>query len=195
MAERAPRTLLARLTQTMDNRQISDPRGHTLACHSTLFAVDESDPDEAVLHTSVAQRLAFWIQLDGLSLRHAQALTPLSDQQVEQARLCLQQMQTDPGALRALMEVAQSLGIENKAAKDYIDRYFTRFAGVRQYMDDTKQFAKEKGYVETVRGRDVVHHVVEDGGAPPLLRSLGRREHEPHATAVEEGQSGRGLEQ
>ena len=62
MAERAPRALLARLTQTMDNRQISDPRGHTLACHSTLFAVDESDPDEAVLHTSVAQRLAFWIQ-------------------------------------------------------------------------------------------------------------------------------------
>ena len=139
MAERAPRALLARLTQTMDNRQISDPRGHTLACHSTLFAVDESDPDEAVLHTSVAQRLAFWIQLDGLSLKHAHALTPLSGPQVEQARLCLQQMQADPGALRALMEVAQSLGIVDARAL----RFAWRLAQVHAALRGARTLAEE----------------------------------------------------
>ncbi|HMP12154.1 DNA polymerase, partial [Hydrogenophaga sp.] len=49
--------------------------------------------------------------------------------------------------------LAKSLGIETTAAKTYIDRYFARFAGVRQYMDDTKAQAKAQGYVETVFGR------------------------------------------
>jgi DNA polymerase I len=49
--------------------------------------------------------------------------------------------------------LAKSLGIENSAAKNYIQRYFERFAGVKQYMDDTRAMAKEKGYVETVFGR------------------------------------------
>ena len=62
--------------------------------------------------------------------------------------------------------LAQSLGIEQKAAKDYIDRYFTRFAGVRQYMDDTKQFAHEKGYVETVFGRRLWLPEIKGGNGP-----------------------------
>ena len=62
--------------------------------------------------------------------------------------------------------LAQSLGIEQKAAKDYIDRYFTRFAGVRQYMDDTKQFAKAKGYVETVFGRRLWLPEINSGNGP-----------------------------
>jgi DNA polymerase-1 len=49
--------------------------------------------------------------------------------------------------------LARSLGIEQKAAKDYIDRYFTRFAGVKRYMEETRANAKEAGYVETVFGR------------------------------------------
>ena len=49
--------------------------------------------------------------------------------------------------------LASNLGIEQKAAKDYIDRYFARFAGVKRYMDETRVRAKEKGYVETVFGR------------------------------------------
>jgi DNA polymerase-1 len=49
--------------------------------------------------------------------------------------------------------LSQALAIEQRAAKDYIDRYFARFAGVRRYMDETKAFAKDKGYVETVFGR------------------------------------------
>ncbi|MCE4553221.1 DNA polymerase I [Pelomonas cellulosilytica] len=51
--------------------------------------------------------------------------------------------------------LASALGIEQKAAKDYIDRYFTRFAGVKRYMDETKASAAEKGYVETLFGRRI----------------------------------------
>ena len=48
--------------------------------------------------------------------------------------------------------LAAALGIEQKAAKDYIDRYFTRFAGVKRYMDETKAGAAERGVcVDAVR--------------------------------------------
>jgi DNA polymerase-1 len=49
--------------------------------------------------------------------------------------------------------LASQLGIEQKAAKDFIDRYFARFAGVKRYMDETRLKAKDRGYVETVFGR------------------------------------------
>ncbi len=49
--------------------------------------------------------------------------------------------------------LARNLGIDNAAAKSYIDRYFARYPGVKAYMDDTRQSAKDRGYVETVFGR------------------------------------------
>ena len=49
--------------------------------------------------------------------------------------------------------LAKALGIDNTAAKNYIERYFQRFAGVKRYMDDTRAQAKARGYVETVFGR------------------------------------------
>ena len=49
--------------------------------------------------------------------------------------------------------LARNLGIDNTAAKNYIERYFARFAGVKRYMDDTRAQAKARGYVETVFGR------------------------------------------
>ncbi len=49
--------------------------------------------------------------------------------------------------------LAKNLGIETKAAAAYIDKYFQRYPGVKQYMDDTKAVAKSMGYVETVFGR------------------------------------------
>jgi DNA polymerase-1 len=62
--------------------------------------------------------------------------------------------------------LAQSLGIEQKAAKDYIDRYFTRFAGVKHYMDETRASAKDKGYVETVFGRRLWLPEINSGNGP-----------------------------
>ncbi len=49
--------------------------------------------------------------------------------------------------------LAKALTIDNTAAKNYIERYFQRFAGVKRYMDNTRQQAKAQGYVETVFGR------------------------------------------
>jgi len=49
--------------------------------------------------------------------------------------------------------LARTLGIENKAAAAYIDKYFQRYPGVKNYMDKTRLSAKAKGYVETVFGR------------------------------------------
>ncbi|QAU35734.1 DNA polymerase I [Janthinobacterium sp. 17J80-10] len=49
--------------------------------------------------------------------------------------------------------LAANLGIERAAAQMYIERYFQRFAGVAQYMADTRAQAKARGYVETVFGR------------------------------------------
>ncbi len=62
--------------------------------------------------------------------------------------------------------LASSLGIEQKAAKDYIDRYFTRFAGVRDYMERTKEFARENGYVETLFGRRIYLPEIKGGQRP-----------------------------
>ncbi len=49
--------------------------------------------------------------------------------------------------------VASNLGISRTDAKNYIDRYFQRYPGVAQYMDDIRRTAREQGYVETVFGR------------------------------------------
>ena len=49
--------------------------------------------------------------------------------------------------------LARNLGIDNTAAKNYIERYFARYPGVKHYMDSTKLEAKAQGYVETVFGR------------------------------------------
>lgn len=49
--------------------------------------------------------------------------------------------------------LADSLGISRAEAKQIIDRYFTKFSGVKAYMEDIVRFAREKGYVETLLGR------------------------------------------
>ena len=49
--------------------------------------------------------------------------------------------------------LARNLGIDNTAARNYIERYFERYPGVKRYMDDTRQLARKQGYVETVFGR------------------------------------------
>ncbi|MBA3772171.1 MAG: DNA polymerase I [Ramlibacter sp.] len=49
--------------------------------------------------------------------------------------------------------LARNLGIDGTAAKNYIQRYFERYPGVKNYMDETRLSAKSKGFVETVFGR------------------------------------------
>jgi DNA polymerase I len=49
--------------------------------------------------------------------------------------------------------LARQLGIGRGEAQRYVDRYFERYPGVRRYMDETRNQARELGYVETVYGR------------------------------------------
>jgi DNA polymerase-1 len=49
--------------------------------------------------------------------------------------------------------LAKQLGISRGEAQEYTDLYFDRYPGVKQYMDDIRAKASEKGYVETVFGR------------------------------------------
>ena len=49
--------------------------------------------------------------------------------------------------------LAGNLGVERSAAQMYMDKYFTRFAGVKRFMDDIRLQAKSHGFVETVFGR------------------------------------------
>jgi DNA polymerase-1 len=49
--------------------------------------------------------------------------------------------------------LARQLGIDRGAAQRYVDLYFERYPGVKRYMDDTREQAREQGYVETVFGR------------------------------------------
>jgi DNA polymerase-1 len=51
--------------------------------------------------------------------------------------------------------LANQLGIARGEADDYIKKYFQRFPGIRDYMETTKQFARDNGYVETLFGRRV----------------------------------------
>jgi DNA polymerase-1 len=69
--------------------------------------------------------------------------------------------------------LANQLGIPRGEADDYIKKYFQRFPGIRDYMERTKEFAREKGYVETLFGRRI--HIREINSRIPGLRGGAER--------------------
>jgi DNA polymerase-1 len=69
--------------------------------------------------------------------------------------------------------LANQLGIARSEADDYIKKYFQRFPGIRDYMESTKEFARERGYVETLFGRRV--HIREIKSTIPAHRGGAER--------------------
>ncbi len=69
--------------------------------------------------------------------------------------------------------LANQLGIPQSEASDYIKKYFTRFPGIRDYMEDTKQFARTHGFVETLFGRRI--HIREINSKIPGFRGGAER--------------------
>ncbi|MBO6638689.1 MAG: DNA polymerase I [Roseitalea sp.] len=69
--------------------------------------------------------------------------------------------------------LANQLGIPRSEAGDYIKTYFERFPGIRDYMDATKAFAREHGYVETVFGRRA--HYPDIKSSNPQVRAFNER--------------------
>ncbi|MEH6696978.1 MAG: DNA polymerase I [Hyphomonas sp.] len=60
--------------------------------------------------------------------------------------------------------LARQLGIPQGEAAEYIKTYFKRFPGIRAYMDETKDFAKEHGYVTTAFGRKIHLEAIRSKG-------------------------------
>jgi DNA polymerase I len=69
--------------------------------------------------------------------------------------------------------LANQLSIPRGEADDYIKKYFQRFPGIRDYMEDTKAYAREHGYVETLFGRRV--HIREIKSTNPGHRGGAER--------------------
>ncbi|MBW8448096.1 MAG: DNA polymerase I [Arenimonas sp.] len=69
--------------------------------------------------------------------------------------------------------LANQLGIERSEAGDYIKKYFERFPGIKDYMESTKAFARENGYVETIFGRRA--HYPEIRSSNPSMRAFNER--------------------
>jgi DNA polymerase-1 len=69
--------------------------------------------------------------------------------------------------------LAKQLGIERRQAQAYVDLYFERYPGVKQYMDDTRRSARERGYVSTVFGRRLYLPVIN--ARNPQLRQYAER--------------------
>lgn len=72
--------------------------------------------------------------------------------------------------------LSKQLGIERHQAADYMQTYFDRYPGVRQYMDNTREQAKEQGYVETIFGRRLY--------LPEINASNGMRRQYAERTAI-----------
>ncbi|MFB2553090.1 DNA polymerase I [Ensifer soli] len=69
--------------------------------------------------------------------------------------------------------LANQLSIERSEAGDYIRKYFERFPGIRDYMEATKAFARENGYVETIFGRRA--HYPDIRSSNPSQRAFNER--------------------
>jgi DNA polymerase-1 len=69
--------------------------------------------------------------------------------------------------------LANQLGIEREEAGAYIRKYFERFPGIRDYMEETKAFAKQNGYVLTLFGRKC--HYPEIAHSNASIRAFNER--------------------
>ena len=69
--------------------------------------------------------------------------------------------------------LARQLGMSRSEAKMFIDRYFERFPGIRHYMEDTMEYCRDKGYVETIFGRKI--HIASINDTNGMKRSFGER--------------------
>ncbi|MGD9837681.1 MAG: DNA polymerase I [Afipia sp.] len=69
--------------------------------------------------------------------------------------------------------LANQLGIPREEAGAYIKKYFERFPGIRAYMDATRDFCREHGYVETIFGRKC--HYPDIKASNPSIRSFNER--------------------
>jgi len=69
--------------------------------------------------------------------------------------------------------LARQLRIDRVAAQEYVERYFARYPGVREFMERTREVARRQGYVETLFGRRL--HTPEINAANMTRRQAAER--------------------
>lgn len=69
--------------------------------------------------------------------------------------------------------LANQIGVSNKKAKEYINQYLEKYSGIKHFMDDIVESAKEKGYVETLFGRR--RYIPEIRSTNYMVRQFGSR--------------------
>ena len=69
--------------------------------------------------------------------------------------------------------LANQLNVSRSEAQQYVYRYFEKYPGVRNYMDQTQVVADEKGYVETIFGRRLYLPDIHAGNA--MIRKAAQR--------------------
>ena len=69
--------------------------------------------------------------------------------------------------------LGEQLGIGRKAAKTYIDQYLEEYSGIKKYMEDIVEIAKQKGYAETKFGRK--RYIQELKSNNYMIREFGKR--------------------
>ena len=92
-------------------------------------------------------KFAEMLGLKGISVDHADALAPAWIDALSADRPVVIEVKTDPEVPPLPPHVTLA------EAKAFIETYFTRFAGVRRFLDATVEQARERGYVETILGR------------------------------------------
>ena len=100
--------------------------------------------------------------------------------------------------------LAAQFGIDHKEAGAYIKKYFERFPGIRDYMDETREFCRDHGYVLTLFGRKCHYPDIKNSESvdPRIQRARrhqctpaghGRRHHpprhDPHRAGARQGQA------
>ena len=69
--------------------------------------------------------------------------------------------------------LARQIGVDQAAARAYIEAYFNRYPGIRAYMEQAKETARQNGYVTTLYGRRV--HLAGIGDKNPAMRGFSER--------------------
>ncbi|KYG63464.1 DNA polymerase I [Bdellovibrio bacteriovorus] len=158
-------TTTGRLSSTQPNLQnipIKTARGQQVrkafvaAPRMKLLSVDYSQIELRILaHISEDPNLckAFAEDLDIHAATAAEIFNVSLDQVTSDLRRSAKAVNFGIAYGQGAFGLAENLGISRTEAKDIIERYFTRFKNVREYIEGTVKKAHEQGYVETLFGR------------------------------------------
>lgn len=178
-------TTTGRLSSTSPNLQnipIKTPRGQLVrkafiaAPRKKLLSVDYSQIELRVLaHISEDPGLcrAFADNLDIHAATAAEVFSIPLDKVTSEYRRTAKAVNFGIAYGQGAFGLAETLGISRTEAKDIIDRYFSKFKNVRDYIDNTVKFAHAHGYVETLFGRR--RYIDELNSGNKMMKAFGER--------------------